>query len=70
VPELIAAKRDAKHGPFPVEARAALARDVPRLRAELEAARDASSLPAQPDHGAVDAVHDLVVQIRLGGSLW
>lgn len=66
VPELIARKRDAEHGPFPAAARAAFERDVPRLRAELEAARDTSHLPDKPAAAAVDALHDLVVAARLG----
>jgi hypothetical protein len=66
VPELIAAKRDAEHGPFPVALRDAFERDVPRLRAELEAAREASRLPDGPDPDAVAALHDLVVAARLG----
>ncbi len=66
VPELIARKRDAEHGPFPAEARAAFERDVPRLRAGLEAARDASHLPDKPASEAVDALHELVVSARLG----
>ncbi|MFI7545404.1 DNA polymerase beta superfamily protein [Actinoplanes sp. NPDC049599] len=65
VPELIGRKREAEHGPFPSAIRADLARDVPRLRAELEAARDASALPEQADRGAVEALHQLVVRTRL-----
>lgn len=65
VPDLIAAKRAAEHGPFPQDASAALAADVPRLRAELESARDASHLPDKPDPAAVAALHDLVVGTRL-----
>ncbi len=65
VPELIGRKREAEHGPFPSAVRAELARDVPRLRAELEAARDASTLPDQPDRDAVEALHQLVVRTRL-----
>jgi hypothetical protein len=65
VPELIGRKREAEHGPFPSSVRADLARDVPRLRADLEAARDASTLPSQPDRAAVEALHDLVVRTRL-----
>jgi hypothetical protein len=38
---------------------------VPRLRAELEAARDASPLPGSARPDAVDALHDLVVGARL-----
>jgi len=66
VPELIARKREAEHGPFPATVRAALERDLPRLRAELEAARDASALPRQADPAAVEALHRLVVGVRLG----
>ncbi|RSM71776.1 nucleotidyltransferase [Actinoplanes sp. ATCC 53533] len=65
VPELIGRKREAEHGPFPSAVRADLARDVPRLRADLEAARDASALPEQADRGAVEALHQLVVRTRL-----
>jgi len=65
VPELIAAKREAEHGPLPPAARAALDRDVPRLRDDLEAARDSSPLPLSAPPEAVDALHDLVVQARL-----
>jgi len=65
VPELIGRKREAEHGPFPSAVRAELARDVPRLRAELEAAREASTLPDQPDRAAVEALHQLVVRTRL-----
>ncbi len=65
VPELIARKREAEHGLFPSAIRAQLARDVPRLRAELEAARDASALPEQASRAAVEALHDLVVRTRL-----
>ncbi|MFC0004444.1 nucleotidyltransferase domain-containing protein [Micromonospora siamensis] len=66
VPELIAAKREAEHGPLPAGAARRLAVDVPRLRAELEAARDSSALPEHADPAAVDALHDLVVRTRLG----
>ena len=65
VPDLIALKRDAEHGPFPAAARDALERDVPRLRAELETARDASHLPDKPAAEAVEALHELVVGARL-----
>ncbi|GAA3952700.1 nucleotidyltransferase domain-containing protein [Actinoplanes auranticolor] len=65
VPELIGRKREAEHGPFPSAVRADLARDIPRLRAELEAARDASALPEQADRDAVEALHQLVVRTRL-----
>jgi uncharacterized protein len=65
VSELIGRKREAEHGPFPSSVRAALEKDVPRLRAELEAARDASALPDQPDRAAVEELHQLVVRTRL-----
>ncbi|MGQ5261935.1 nucleotidyltransferase domain-containing protein [Micromonospora sp. ZYX-F-536] len=66
VPDLIAAKRAAEHGPLPAGTAERLATDVPRLRAELEAARDASTLPDHADPEAVNALHDLVVRTRLG----
>jgi predicted nucleotidyltransferase len=66
VPELIAAKRQAEHGPLPARAAAHLAADIPALRAGLEEARDASHLPAYADPDAVTALHDLVVGARLG----
>ena len=65
VPELIGRKREAEHGPFPSAVRADLARDIPRLRAELEDARDSSALPEQADRDAVEALHQLVVRTRL-----
>ena len=65
VPELIDRKRSAEHGPFPTALRAELERDVPRLRGELEAARDASHLPEQPERESVEALHELVVRVRL-----
>jgi predicted nucleotidyltransferase len=65
VPELIALKRSAEHGPFPASAGAALAQDIPRLRSALEEARDSSALPGQADPAAVEALHELVVRTRL-----
>ena len=64
VPELIARKRAAEHGPFPPEAKAAVERDIARLRGELEAARDSSHLPGHAAKEAVDALHDLIVRTR------
>jgi hypothetical protein len=66
VPDLIAAKREAEHAPLPADAARRLTTDVPRLRAELETARDASALPDRADPAAVEALHDLVVRTRLG----
>ncbi|GIE28135.1 nucleotidyltransferase [Actinoplanes italicus] len=68
VPELIATKREAEHGPMPATAAAHLAADIPALRAELEEARDKSHLPGYADPGAVDELHDLIVRTRLGQS--
>ncbi|MEV4705185.1 DNA polymerase beta superfamily protein [Actinoplanes sp. NPDC049316] len=65
VPELITMKRSAEHGAFPAELREVFLKDAAVLREELEAARDASALPEQPDPGAVEALHDLVVRTRL-----
>jgi predicted nucleotidyltransferase len=65
VPDLIAAKREAEHGPFPAGVSDRLAADIPRLRAELEAARETSPLPDKPSAEAVNALHDLVVRTRL-----
>ncbi|WP_406083621.1 nucleotidyltransferase domain-containing protein [Micromonospora zamorensis] len=67
VPDLIAAKREAEHGPLPAGVAGWLATDVSRLHAELEAARDISVLPDRVDPAAVDALHDLVVRTRLHG---
>lgn len=66
VPDLIAAKREAEHGPLPAAATRHLAADIPRLRADLEAARDASPLPDHADPATLNALHDLVVRTRLG----
>ncbi|MFC7546905.1 DNA polymerase beta superfamily protein [Plantactinospora sp. GCM10030261] len=66
VPDLIAAKREAEHGPLPPGAAERLAVDLPRLRADLAVARDTSRLPDRPEPAAVDALHDLVVRTRLG----
>ena len=65
VPDLIAAKREAEHGPLPAGIAERLAVDVPALRQALEAARDTSHLPDQPAAEAVAALHDLVVRTRL-----
>ncbi|WP_433384721.1 nucleotidyltransferase domain-containing protein [Actinoplanes sp. CA-142083] len=65
VRDLIAAKRSAEHAPLPDGVAELLDREVPRLRAELEEARDASPLPASPSPDAVAALHDLVVTSRL-----
>lgn len=66
VPDLIAAKREAEHAALPPGARELLAGEIPRLRAELEEARDSSPLPERADPAAVAALHDLLVRTRLG----
>lgn len=62
LPELVAAKREAEHGPAP--ALASAADDVVRLTARLEEEREASRLPEAASAG--EALHDLVVRTRLG----
>jgi hypothetical protein len=68
VPDLIAAKQHAEHGSLPDGAAQHLDTDIPRLRAELETARDTSPLPEHPDPAAVEALHDLVVRTRLDST--
>ncbi|QFY08925.1 nucleotidyltransferase domain-containing protein [Nonomuraea phyllanthi] len=65
LPELVAAKREAEHGPAPA-ALEAVAADVERMTAELELARDSSSLPERAT--AADALHDLVLRARSAGG--
>ncbi|GAA2900591.1 nucleotidyltransferase [Actinoplanes cyaneus] len=66
VPDLIAAKREAEHGPFPPGVADRLAADIPRLRAGLETANDESKLADRPSEQSVSALHDLIVRTRLG----
>ncbi|MFF3348764.1 DNA polymerase beta superfamily protein [Streptomyces sp. NPDC002779] len=62
LPELIAAKAEREHGPAEVD-HARVAADVERLHLLLDEAQAASALPeAATVH---DALHDLVVRIRL-----
>jgi predicted nucleotidyltransferase len=64
VPELIAAKRLGEHAALDgLVDPARLAADVERLGATLTDAAEASPLPDQPS--AADALHDLVVRVRL-----
>jgi hypothetical protein len=60
-------RRQARRGARTAAHRVAalLAAEVPRLCAELAAARDASPLPEVADPAAVEALHDLVVRTRL-----
>ncbi|MGW0086950.1 nucleotidyltransferase domain-containing protein [Streptomyces sp. NPDC003393] len=60
--ELIAAKAEREHGAAGVDL-ARVRGDVERLHGVLDAAQDASGLPDAP--GAYDALHDLVVRVRL-----
>jgi hypothetical protein len=67
LPELIARKREgAEKGALEGAELAFYAREYERLRAELEAARDASALPEAPSAEAQAALHDLLVRLRLG----
>lgn len=63
LPDLVAAKRTAEHGPAP--ALPGVEADVERLTAALAAARDASGLPERAT--AEDALHDLVLRARSSG---
>ncbi|MFD9906223.1 DNA polymerase beta superfamily protein [Streptomyces sp. NPDC059063] len=63
--DLVAAKREAEHGRADVD-RARVAADVERLHAVLDAAQADSALPGA--HDAFDALHDLVVRVRLAGA--
>lgn len=62
LPELIDAKSAAEHGGAEVD-RARVAADVERLHALLDEAQESSVLPGL--HSAYDALHDLVVRVRL-----
>ncbi|WP_369198044.1 nucleotidyltransferase domain-containing protein [Streptomyces djakartensis] len=64
LPELIAAKAEREHGPAGVD-RARVREDVERLHEVLDAAQQTSVLPPAPT--AHDALHDLVVRVRLQG---
>jgi hypothetical protein len=62
LPDLVAAKAAAEHGPTPDLPPDRLEADVEALHAVLTAAQDGSRLPAHPTAG--DALHDLVVRTR------
>lgn len=63
LPELMAAKAEAEHGPLTGASREQLERDVTALQATLDAAEAASKLA---DQATTDtALHDLVVRTRL-----
>jgi predicted nucleotidyltransferase len=64
LPDLIAAKAEREHGPADV-AEARVREDVERLHAVLDEAQRSSALPDAP--AARDALHDLVVRVRLAG---
>ncbi|MCK7623228.1 nucleotidyltransferase domain-containing protein [Streptomyces sp. RS10V-4] len=67
LPELIAAKEAAEHGPaHGLVAPERLLADVVALHARLDAAQAATALPDAP--AGRDALHDLVVRARLGGA--
>ncbi|WAZ20729.1 nucleotidyltransferase domain-containing protein [Streptomyces cinnabarinus] len=64
LPELIAAKTEREHGAAEVD-HARVEGDVERLHALLDEAQAASALPDAPT--VYDALHDLVVRVRLEG---
>ncbi|GGN43337.1 nucleotidyltransferase domain-containing protein [Streptomyces fuscichromogenes] len=64
LPELIAAKSEREHGKAAVE-HARVESDVERLHVLLDEAQNGSALPDAPT--AHDALHDLVVRVRLEG---
>ncbi|BAC74226.1 nucleotidyltransferase [Streptomyces avermitilis] len=64
LPELIAAKAEREHGAADVD-QARVRLDVERLHGLLDEAEGASRLPDAPT--AYDALHDLVVRVRLEG---
>ncbi|MGW1230139.1 nucleotidyltransferase domain-containing protein [Streptomyces sp. NPDC001478] len=64
LPALIEAKAAAEHGGADAADRETAARDVAALHAVLETAREETRLPDAP--GGFDALHDLVVRVRLG----
>ncbi|MFI7404629.1 DNA polymerase beta superfamily protein [Streptomyces sp. NPDC049541] len=64
LPELIAAKAEREHGGAEVD-HARVQADVEQLHGMLDAAQEASALPDAP--AAYDALHDLVVRVRLEG---
>ncbi|MBC9715282.1 nucleotidyltransferase domain-containing protein [Streptomyces sp. TRM66268-LWL] len=65
LPELIEAKASAEHGAAEVDHGRVVA-DLEALHAVLDATQAHSSLPAEPDPSAYDALHDFVVRVRLG----
>ncbi|MEU3415910.1 nucleotidyltransferase domain-containing protein [Streptomyces sp. NPDC006658] len=64
LPELIAAKRERENALADVD-REVVAADVERLHTALDEAQAGSALPDAP--GAQDALHDLVIRLRLEG---
>lgn len=64
LPELIAAKAECQHGTARID-HARVEADVERLHAVLDEAQSASVLPDAPT--AYDALHDLVVRLRVEG---
>ncbi|MFC7846095.1 DNA polymerase beta superfamily protein [Streptomyces sp. NPDC001046] len=64
LPELVAAKAEREHGPAGI-ALARVREDVERLHEHLDRAQQDTALPPAPT--AHDALHDLVVRVRLQG---
>ncbi|MER6090130.1 nucleotidyltransferase domain-containing protein [Streptomyces bluensis] len=65
LPDLVAAKAEHEHGAAGVD-HARVERDVERLHGVLDEAQALSALADAP--GAYDALHDLVVRVRLQGA--
>lgn len=64
--DLMAAKREAEHGALNGQVTVdTVAADTERLRAALDAAHRSSTLAERPD--AHDALHDLLVRVRVAG---
>ncbi|MFI6585964.1 DNA polymerase beta superfamily protein [Embleya sp. NPDC050493] len=64
--DLVAAKREAEHGALDgLVAADAVRADIERLRAALDDAHEASALAERPE--GYDALHDLLVRVRLAG---
>ncbi|GAA3369576.1 hypothetical protein GCM10020367_12840 [Streptomyces sannanensis] len=65
LPDLIAAKADAEHGPLTVVTQELVRSDVEALHRALDEAQESSALPGEPS--AYDALHDFVIRVRKSG---
>jgi hypothetical protein len=64
LPELMAAKAEAEHGPLEGPSGERIAKDVVQLQAALDEAEALSELPDRPT--AEPALNDLLIRARLG----